>query len=44
VGKAGLKGENLMIDEKGDVYLSTGDGYGYQKGAEGTIYRLREAE
>jgi hypothetical protein len=43
LGKPKLKGENLMLDPRGFVYLSTGDGYGYQGGAEGTIYRLREA-
>jgi hypothetical protein len=42
LNKPTLKGENLLVDDAGRVYLSTGDGYGYQAGAEGTIYRLRD--
>jgi len=39
-GRAGLKSENVLCH--GDyVYVTTGDGYGYQQGADGTVYRLR---
>lgn len=34
-----MKSENLLAHD-GWLYITSGDGYGYQAGAEGTIYRL----
>ena len=40
LGKPKLKGENVLVDDAGRVFVCTGDGYSYQKGAEGTVYRV----
>jgi hypothetical protein len=42
LGNPKLKGENLMIDPQGRVYITSTQGYPFQKGAEGTVYRLVE--
>ncbi len=34
------KGENILIEPNGSVLLTTANGYPYQKGADGTIYRV----
>lgn len=38
-GNPKVKSENVLC-HGGYVYVTTGDGYGYQKGADGTVYRL----
>lgn len=38
-----MKSENLLIDAHDRVYVTSGDGYTYQAGAAGTIYRITEA-
>lgn len=35
-----MKSENVLYHD-GWIYVTAGDGYGYQKGAEGTVYRVR---
>jgi hypothetical protein len=35
-----MKSENVLVHD-GWAYVTSGDGYGYQKGADGTIYRVR---
>lgn len=40
LGKRRLKIENLLAAD-GYLYICSGDGYGYQKGAVGTVYRVR---
>ncbi len=39
-GNRRMKSENLLYHD-GWLYVTSGDGYGYQQGAEGTVYRLR---
>jgi hypothetical protein len=39
-GNPRMKSENLMIDPQGRMYVTSGDGYSYQAGAEGTVYRI----
>jgi len=34
-----VKGENVLV-YKSHLYITTGDGYGYQKGADGAVYRV----
>lgn len=34
-----MKSENLLVDGN-RLFVTSGDGYGYQKGAHGTVYRL----
>jgi hypothetical protein len=35
-----MKSENLLVDEKGRVFVTSGDAYAYQAGAGGTVYRI----
>lgn len=42
VGNPKIKGENLMIDPQGRVYVTSTQGYPFQHGADGTIYRIVE--
>jgi outer membrane protein assembly factor BamB len=35
-----MKSENILVHD-GWLYITSGDGYGYQAGAEGTVYRVR---
>lgn len=39
-GNPAMKSENLLCHGNW-VYVTSGDGYGYQEGAEGTVYRVR---
>lgn len=39
-GNPGMKSENALY-QNGWVYVTSGDGYAYQRGAEGTVYRIR---
>ncbi len=34
-----MKSENILVHD-GHVYVTSGDGYGYQHGADGTVYRV----
>jgi hypothetical protein len=43
VGNPKVKGENVMIDPEGRVYITSTQGYPFQNGAEGTVYRLVES-
>ena len=43
VGPPRLKGENVMYHD-GWLYVTTGDGYRYQRGAHGAVYRARVDE
>ncbi len=36
-----MKSENLFIDENDELYVTSGDGYDFQYGAAGTVYRTR---
>ncbi|MDZ4847328.1 MAG: hypothetical protein SH857_17480 [Chitinophagales bacterium] len=35
-----MKSENVFVDVKDRVFVTSGDGYAYQKGAFGTVYRI----
>jgi sugar lactone lactonase YvrE len=35
-----MKSENVFVDDKDRVFVTSGDGYAYQKGALGTVYRI----
>ena len=35
-----MKSENVFVDNKDRVFVTSGDGYSYQKGAFGTVYRI----
>lgn len=39
-GNPRMKIEALMVDERGRVFVSSGDGHEFQRGAHGTVYRL----
>jgi hypothetical protein len=39
-GNASMKIEALMVDDRGRVFVSSGDGHAFQNGANGTVYRL----
>lgn len=39
-GNPAMKSENLLYHD-GYLYVTSGDGYAYQQGAEGTVYRVR---
>ena len=34
-----MKSENLLYHD-GHLYVTSGDGYAYQEGASGTVYRI----
>lgn len=36
-----MKSENLFIDAEGNFFITSGDGYDYQAGADGTVFRTR---
>lgn len=38
-GNPSMKSENIFIDDQDLLYITSGDGYGFQYGAEGTVYR-----
>lgn len=40
---ASMKSENVLCHESW-LYVTSGDGYGYQQGADGTIYRVRVSD
>jgi hypothetical protein len=42
LGKRKMKSENLLVDDRGRLYVTSGDGYSYQAGADGTVYRVTE--
>ncbi len=35
-----MKSENVFVDDKNRVFVTSGDGYSYQNGAAGTVYRI----
>ena len=35
-----MKSENIFIDNLDRIYVTSGDGYSYQQGANGTVYRI----
>lgn len=35
-----MKSENLLVDEKGRVYITSGDAYSYQAGSGGVVWRV----
>ncbi len=35
-----MKSENLLVDEKGRVYITSGDAYSYQEGSGGVVWRV----
>jgi len=35
-----MKSENLLVDEKGRIYITSGDAYGYQAGSGGVVWRV----
>ena len=41
-GNASMKSENVLVHD-GWLYVTSGDGYDYQSGADGTVYRVRDA-
>jgi hypothetical protein len=44
LGTPKMKSENLLVDGEGRLYVTSGDGYSYQAGADGTVYRVTEVE
>jgi len=40
-GNPAMKSENVLVHD-GWLYVTSGDGYAYQSGAEGTVYRVRD--
>ncbi len=40
LGTPRTKSENILVDPEGRVYVTSGDGYAYQGGAAGTVYRI----
>ena len=38
-----MKSENLLVDERGRVFVTSGDAYSFQAGAGGTVYRIDPA-
>jgi hypothetical protein len=42
--RAKMKCENILIDNEDRVYITSGDGYSYQQGADGTVYRLSKVD
>jgi hypothetical protein len=42
LGKPKMKSENLLVDDAGRLFVTSGDGYSYQAGADGTVYRVTE--
>jgi hypothetical protein len=43
-GKPKIKCENLFIDSRDRLFITSGDGYAYQDGADGTVYRVSGIE
>lgn len=39
-GNPKMKSENLLVDERGRVYMTSGDAYSYQAGAGGVVWRI----
>lgn len=39
-GNPKMKSENLLVDDAGQVYVTSGDAYAFQAGAGGTVYRI----
>ncbi|MEQ1892660.1 MAG: hypothetical protein ABL998_08975 [Planctomycetota bacterium] len=39
-GNANMKSENVLVDERGRVYVTSGDAYAYQGGAGGVVWRV----
>jgi hypothetical protein len=37
---AKMKGENVLVDARGNVYVTSGDAYDFQYGAGGTVYKI----
>lgn len=35
-----MKSENILVADTGQIYVTSGDGYSYQSGAFGTVYRV----
>jgi hypothetical protein len=35
-----MKGENVLVDANGRVFVTSGDAYAFQNGAGGTVYRI----
>jgi hypothetical protein len=36
----GMKSENVLVDARGRVFVTSGDAYAYQAGSGGTVYRI----
>lgn len=39
-GNPKMKSENLLVDPRGRVFVTSGDAYAYQNGGGGTVYRI----
>jgi hypothetical protein len=39
-GNPRMKSENILVDDRDRLFITSGDGYGYQAGADGTVYRV----
>ena len=39
-GNPKMKCENVFVDDQDRLFITSGDGYGYQAGADGTVYRV----
>ncbi|MCS7032573.1 MAG: hypothetical protein NZ561_01105, partial [Phycisphaerae bacterium] len=39
-GNPRMKSENVMVDPRGRVFVTSGDAYTYQQGNGGTVYRI----
>jgi hypothetical protein len=35
-----MKSENVLVDARGRVFVTSGDAYAYQAGSGGTVYRI----
>ena len=39
-GNGKMKSENVLVDERGRLYVTSGDAYDFQNGSGGTVYRV----
>jgi hypothetical protein len=39
-GNPKMKSENVLVDERGRLYVTSGDAYDFQNGSGGTVYRV----
>lgn len=42
VGRKDMKSENILLDERGRLYIPAADPYDFEQGASGTVYRVTE--